>query len=284
MAKLPFQSKKDMIFGILALAAALVLLIALVLWVASCSAPENPDSTQPSSTAPSTDPSEPELLKNPYDSGDFGYSDGFLTCKSGKAVLGVDVSSHQGTIDWQKVSQDGMEFAMVRLGYRGWGNGKMEADTMAKTNLQGAKNAGLQVGAYFYSQAVTVEEALEEAEFVLDMLDGMALSMPVVFDWEIFSQDGRTSNVDAATAQACAVAFCQAIRQAGYEPMVYFNLDIGKHKFDLLSLQQQGIGFWLALYEDMTYPYRVDMWQYTQGGKVKGIEGNVDINLYFTYA
>ncbi len=279
--KFPQVSRKEIIAGIAALAAALVLLLLAALCLSRCTGPE-PETSAPtiSTTMPTT---APTLAPNPYFSGDFGYRDGYLSCLSGSSKLGVDVSSHQGSIDWPMVATQGVEFAMIRLGYRGWGNGEIVADERALANLQEAAAAGLQVGAYFYSQAVTPQEALEEARFVMSVLDGMALSMPVVFDWEIFSEDGRNAYVDSQTVNECARVFCEEVRKAGYAPMIYFNLDVAQRLLDLPRLQEAGYGFWLALYMDMTYPHRVDMWQYTASGLVKGIEGPVDLNLYFTY-
>ncbi len=277
------KKKKDLVMGIIALVATLVLLIATALGMTMCTGPEK--DTTGTSTRPtqSTQSVPPTLAENPYDSGDFGYKNGYLSCLAGNSVLGIDVSSHQGNIDWAKVASQGIEFVIVRLGYRGWGNGEIVADANALANLQGAAAAGLKVGAYFYSQAVNTKEALEEASFVLEVLDGMELSMPVVFDWEIFSDQGRNAYVDGRTVTDCAIAFCEAVKQAGYAPMLYFNLDVGQRLLDLPALQERGYGFWLALYMDMTYPNRIDMWQYTDKGLVKGIDGPVDLNLYFTY-
>ncbi len=278
------KQNKELIAGLVTLGAAVVLLVVTALCMQMCSAPP-PEGSSPSTLESlSTAPTRPPLVANPYDSGDFGYRDGYLTCISGESWLGIDVSSHQGVIDWPRVAQEGVEFAIIRLGYRGWGNGEIKEDIMGKTNLQGAKAAGLKVGVYFYSQAVTVEEAQQEAQFLLDQLQGQSLEMPVVFDWEIFSEAGRTANVDSETLNACTLAFCQMIQAAGYEPMVYFNRDVGDRLMDLQLYQQLGYPFWLALYSDMTYPYRVEMWQYTGSGRMPGIETTVDINLYFPFS
>ena len=199
-------------------------------------------------------------------------------------MLGIDVSSHQGAIDWVKVGKTNVEFAMVRMGYRGYGDGTLCEDIHWQTNLQGAKENGLKVGVYIFSQAITVKEAQEEAKMVLSLLDGMPLDMPVVFDWETVSDSARTANMTRELLIECALAFCREIEQAGYQPMVYFNIDLAVRLLDLLPLQQAGYKLWLAVYTDqMTYPHRIDMWQYTDGGRVPGIEGNVDLNLYFTY-
>ncbi len=264
---------------VLAVAVLLLLLTFLVLFSLPDFGPQ--DSTQ--STLPSR-PSNSSLIPNPYHGGDFAYQNGYLTCTSGKSELGVDVSVYQKQVDWPTVAQQGISFAMVRLGYRGYGQaGKLMEDIRAIENLDGAKAAGLKVGAYFYSQAISVEEAIEEANMALQILDGRKLEMPVVFDWEVFSQEGRTYYVDRKTMNECALAFCQTIEAAGYKAMVYFNVDIANRLLDLPKMQQAGYPFWLALYGTMTFPHRVDMWQFTDTGYVKGIEGDVDLNLYFTY-
>ena len=219
----------------------------------------------------------PTLKPNPYTPEDFYYDEGYLVCAAADTVMGIDVSRYQGQIDWETVAQAGVEFAMVRLGNRGIADGQLYEDAYAKQNLQGAKAAGLKVGAYFYSQALTVEEALEEAALALEILDGFALDMPLVFDWE---QESRTEKMDNRTLTDCTLAFCQAVEAAGYEPMVYFN---SYQAQELLILQElQDFAWWLAMY-DVTaeFPYKVDMWQYTCTGTIPGIEGNVDINLLF---
>ena len=236
-----------------------------------------------------TDPLEETTLgatvvptENPLKPENFAYQGEYLTCLNVPARLGVDVSVWQGEIDWQQVSQAGMEFAMIRLGYRGTTQGGLGEDDYSQTNYENATAAGLQVGGYFFSQAVTPEEAVEEAEFVLDMIRGWNITMPIVYDWEYGGADSRTANVDARTLTDCTLAFCRTIENAGYEAMIYFNED-QSHKAMYLG-ELTDYGFWLAQYGGMLdYPYRVDMWQYTSTGTVPGIAGNVDINLLFDY-
>lgn len=226
----------------------------------------------------------PTLVPNPYGPEDFAFIDDYLTCLAGESWLGVDVSEYQGRIDWQAVAATRVKFAMVRMAFRGWGSeGKLHADSMAYDNLNGAREAGLQVGVYIFSQAITVEEAVEEAQFVLRMLDGQALDLPIVFDWEtVSSEDARTADMDVETLNACAQAFCREIEAAGYEAMVYFNLDLARRMLELINLQEAGYDFWLAMYtETMGFAYQVRMWQYTSQGTVAGIQGKVDLNLYF---
>lgn len=197
------------------------------------------------------------------------------------SLLGVDVSVHQNDIDWNKVKEAGMDFAMVRLGFRGYGTGEAMLDENYVQNIEGARSAGLDAGVYFFSQAITVDEAIEEAQMVIDSLDGLNVNYPVVYDWEIIYDDtARTDNVPVDVLTDCCVAFCEAISDAGYTPMVYQNKKTTMFKLDLERLTDYD--FWLAEYNsEPTYYYDFTMWQYTSEGKVPGIEGDVDINISF---
>lgn len=220
---------------------------------------------------------------NPYGPEDFALEEGFLTCLAGESVLGIDVSSHQEEIDWNAVADAGVKFAMIRVGARGYGAaGVLFADDWAQINYEGAKAAGLQVGCYFFSQATNVEEAIEEAAFALLQIKDWELDLPIVFDWEYLGQDARTANVDRRTATDCALAFCKTVELVGYEAMTYFNINQAEnHVYMEELIEYRG---WLAMYSDqMTYPYKVDMWQYTDEGSIPGVNGPVDINLYFPY-
>ena len=234
----------------------------------------------PKTTPGGVTPRETVLAPNPFGETDFQYDGKYLTCLTQPSVLGIDVSSHQGDIDWQKVADAGVEFAMIRVGYRGYETGLLNEDAHARNNYAGARAAGLQVGAYFFSQAVTPEEALEEAVFVLEQTQDWELELPVVFDWEHMGQGSRTAQVSADTVMDCIRTFNDRITQAGHSPMLYFNPYHAEHFLDLEALADYP--FWLALYTDrMDYDYAVDMWQYTSEGVVPGIGGPVDINLWF---
>ncbi len=227
----------------------------------------------------SADPTVPRetLPPNLYGPEDFRYEGDYLTCLAAPATMGIDVSYYQQKIDWQAVKEAGVEFVMVRLGCRKTVSGELAEDEMARQNLAGARAAGLRVGAYFYSQAVTADEAREEAALALEILDGFELDMPLAYDWE---QEERTADVDKRTLTDCTLAFCQTVEKAGYDPMIYFNSYQAK---ELLLLEElTAYPWWLAMY-DVTaeFPYRMDMWQYTCTGTVPGIEGQVDINLLF---
>lgn len=282
------KEKLELLAGVVTMALAVVLLVITLLCMRTCTAAP-PETTAPeASLQPITTAglAEPTLAVNPYGAGDFAYDHGYLTCISGESRLGVDVSEYQGAIQWNKVADAGVDFAIIRAGFRAWGSeGALHEDIRFGANLQGATDAGLQAGVYFFSQAVSVEEAREEARFVLELLDGRALSMPVVFDWEFVPDaNARTAGMTGEKLTACALAFCQEIAAGGYEPMVYFNLDMASRMLDLQQIQDAGYGFWLAMYStSMTYPYRIDMWQYSSGGSVDGIPTFVDLNLYFVY-
>lgn len=261
-----------------ALGLVLLILLAVVLYLPRDTRDMPPQTTgTPAETTQAT-LSPPEA--NPYGPLDFQYVGGYLTCLAGESLLGIDVSSHQEEIDWQAVADAEIHFVMLRVGYRGYEQGIIFEDPLAQENYLGAKAAGLQVGAYFFSQALSAREALEEADFLLDAIRDWELDLPVVYDWEYIDQDARTAGMDARAVTDCTLAFCQAVEQAGYQPMVYFNRHQARELLHLEALTQYP--FWLAMYSDrMTYPYKIHMWQYTCEGSVPGIQGNVDINLYF---
>ena len=225
----------------------------------------------------------PPPLPNPYEKTDFQYDGLFLKNLYTHSRVGIDVSAHQGKIDWQKVKEAGVEFAFIRVGYRGYGQaGKLVADEYGAANMKGAREAGLDVGVYFFSQAITTEEAAQEAEMLLELIKGYDINLPVVYDWEtVFAEDARTNSMQARGVTDCALTFCQIIEEAGYTPMVYFNTYQSLNLMHLEELKQYE--FWLAWYSDlMRYPYKVRMWQYTDSGRVPGIETNVDLNVYMT--
>jgi GH25 family lysozyme M1 (1,4-beta-N-acetylmuramidase) len=201
--------------------------------------------------------------------------------ESGSAKVGVDVSFHQGDIDWAAVAADGVDFAMIRLGYRGYTQGGLIVDTYFYQNIQGALDAGLDVGVYFFSQAVTPEEAQEEADFVCALLADYNVTYPVAFDWEYITSgngEARTVGMTGETLTQCVRAFCDRVAEKGYETAVYFNQDMAYLTLDLSQLTD--IPFWLAEYGGAPdFYYDFDLWQYTAAGSVAGIEGKVDLDL-----
>lgn len=250
--------------------------------------PEDPRLNGETEPTEETFPGEPTLPPpgaNPYDRNDFQFNEfNYLTCLAGDSVNGIDVSYHQKEIDWELVSQAGIEFAIIRVGYRGYGSaGRLVEDERYKENIEGALAAGLDVGVYMFSQAVSAEEAEEEAEFILQRIAEYEITMPVVYDWEqVEAEDARTNDMDARTLTDCTIRFCQVIEEAGYDAMIYFNRNQAANLMYLEELTEYP--FWLAAYTHrMPYPYRVEIWQYTDRGRVPGIEGDVDINVMFFY-
>lgn len=206
--------------------------------------------------------------------------DGSITY-SGAARYGIDVSAHQGEIDWAAVAGDGVEFAFLRIGYRGYSAGALNLDGQFEANYAGAREQGIDVGVYFFSQAISEEEAREEARQVLSWLEGKEIQCPIVYDWEHIEEDtARTDSVDGETVTACARAFCEEIREAGYDPMIYCNGMLGYLSYDLTQLEDYPL--WYAEYEDYpSYAYEVTIWQYTESGTVAGIQGKADRNIWF---
>lgn len=221
------------------------------------------------------------LPTNPYGPEDFRVEEnGYITCLTGESRHGIDVSEWQGNIDWQQVKDAGIEFAIIRLGYRRSETGELSTDEKALTNLQGAAEAGIPTGAYFFSQAISTKEALEEAEYALSLLEGYTLTYPLIYDWEYLGEEARTADVDARTLTDCIKTFCSRVEEAGFQSMVYFNPHF--HENEVLYLEElTDYHFWLAMYDtQMDYPYQIDMWQYSCTGTVPGITGEVDLNLY----
>ena len=209
-------------------------------------------------------------------------SEGRMRYAGENTLTGIDVSEHQYDIDWHKVAADGIEFAMIRVGYRGSTAGGLYEDEYFKRNISGALQAGLKVGVYFFSQAVDDREAAEEAAYVLDLIAPYAVTLPVVFDWEVVGgADARTYTVSREKLCSAARVFCDAVRQAGYEPMIYFTRYLGYCKYILRNLADYG--FWYAEYEDTPrIAFDFDMWQYSETGDVDGVDGGVDLNILFT--
>ena len=230
-----------------------------------------------------------ELPENPYEDSSLFERDerGWLTYTGGYCAHGMDISSYQGNINWKKVVEDGIDFVIVRSGgrfYGRYGTGAIFEDELFDQNMKGAIDAGLDVGAYFFSNAITVEEAIDEADALLERLEPYRehVTYPVVCDWEYTGgEGGRTYGMDGEAITACINAFCERVEEAGYLPMVYFNKSWGYTKMDLRDLAKYV--FWYAWW-DADYPsflYEVQFWQYSSTGRVAGIDGNVDLDLCF---
>lgn len=200
----------------------------------------------------------------------------------------IDVSKHNGTIDWAKVYADGVHEAIIRVGYRGNSEGGLFSDAMFETNIAGALAAGLKVGVYFYTQAITTAEAEEEAEFVINAIKGKNITLPVVYDCEYAesgsSYSGRLYDAKLANFYQTLIclAFLNKINAAGYQPMLYANKYMLSDKILVSSIESK-YPIWLAEYKSSpSYTGSYTMWQYTPTGRVNGISGNVDMN--FRYA
>lgn len=198
------------------------------------------------------------------------------------SYTGIDVSKHNGNIDWSKVSKSGIDFAILRAVVRGYGaEGKLLKDDSFEKNAKAATENGVTVGAYVFSEAITVEEAIEEAELVLSMVAPYNIKGPIVIDIEdIENETGRNENLSPKELTDVVLAFCNKIKEAGYTPMIYCNLKgfIGMLEFERL----EGIEKWYAYYGDELYfPYEVSIWQYSSSGKIDGISGSVDLNVSF---
>lgn len=214
---------------------------------------------------------------NILESGEFQYlTDGQVTSHKG-----IDVSSHQGEIDWNLVAQDGVEFAIIRVGFRGYGaEGRLVVDEQFENNIKGAKAAGIKVGVYFFSQAINEEEVLEEANLVLENIAPYQLDCPVVYDVEKTSAAGRMNEISVEERTNLTLLFCQTIENAGYTPMIYHNTEMGALMIDVAALEDYDK--WYASYSDqMFYPYEYKIWQYSDKGRVQGINTNVDLNISF---
>ena len=197
-----------------------------------------------------------------------------------ESLCGIDVSYYQKEINWEKVADAGFDFAMIRLGYRAADSGRLHTDSRFRENLKEAKRAGLSVGVYFFSQAVTTEEAVEEAKYVIRRIRGSGIKYPVVFDMEPVSGSDRIEHLASIEKTEIADAFCQVIEKNGYTAMIYGNPSwlTGHLQMEYLT----DYPLWIAHYTDATdYPYEFKMWQYTDRGRVKGIKGKVDLDILF---
>ncbi len=224
------------------------------------------------------------MPRNSYIDDNF-YTDenGFTAYKDkGKTIssVGIDVSYVQGEIDWQAVKNAGVDFAILRCGGRGYGeSGVLYEDETFEKNAQEALDAGIDIGVYFFSQAITEEEAREEANYTLNLIKDYDIKYPVAFDWEHYEyDDARTDNIDRTTLTNMAREYCTVIGKAGYIPVIYANRSLLYYEYDLAKLAD--IELWLASYENVPdFYYDFGMWQYSMEGTVDGINGTVDLNV-----
>lgn len=192
---------------------------------------------------------------------------------------GIDVSRYQESINWEKVAEDGVEYAFIRAGVRGSTEGKIVEDAYFEDNIEGALDNDIAVGAYFFSQATTPEEAVEEAEFIIEKIKPYDITYPIVYDLEeVTSDNARTKDLTKEEYTENCIAFCETIEAAGYTPMIYGNLKTFMIMLDMQRVEEYDK--WFAYYNPEVYfPYEFSIWQYTSEGTVDGIKGDVDLNI-----
>ena len=277
-----FTVVKDNIVGILSVLGVTAIVVLMVFFLRGCgflqtggdrSAEAGGQSTQADSGA----------IESPYDWTKLDRTDGrysYVAEDGAASKFGIDVSDNQHEVDWEAVAGDGVEFAMIRLGYRGATEGDLYVDEQYYANMAGAQAAGIKRGVYFFSQAISVEEAREEGNFVLSNLGGARLEYPVAFDSEVIPSLGetRTANLSNEEMTAIADAFCEEVEAGGYDTIVYGNhSDLTRYDIENLG----GRGIWWAEYGQPTplTTAAIDIWQYASEGSIAGIDTAVDLNI-----
>lgn len=207
----------------------------------------------------------------------------YIYARDGELIShkGIDVSSHQGEIDWEKVGNTDIEFVFMRALYRGYESGKLVEDDMFKINLEGAAAQGIKTGVYIFTQAVTEKEVDQELEMLDSLLGGASLDLPVVVDVEEAGDGtGRMDQLTIAERTEIIKYYCESIKERGYTPMIYFSITGAVLMLNLEELEDYDK--WFAVYDtEFYYPYAYSIWQYSDSGSVDGIEGNVDLDLSF---
>lgn len=290
------KSKKSII-AVFALIVLVAFLTTLVIYLVSCNKQkDNNDETKaPTTTIIQNDPHLGEIeipvVKdmeiNEYNNDNFSVDEnGFMTYTENGIVtssVGIDLSEFQGDVDFYAVKEQGVEFVILKLGGRGYGQtGTLYADSRFSQYYEQAKAAGLEVGAYFFSQATNEQEAKEEAQYAIDLLDGATLDYPLAYDWEFIENEpeARTNGVTKETLTECTVAFCKTVKMSGYKPMIYINSSLIYTNFILEEIKDYD--FWHAEYTNTpSLYYNFTIWQYSDSGSVNGIDGNVDLNISF---
>ena len=204
-----------------------------------------------------------------------------LTGPVGSSVLGIDVSYAQGVIDWNKVANAGIKFAIIRAAFRGYGTGRIVADEWFERNIKGATAAGIKVGVYFFSQAINETEGAEEADYIINQIKHYKVTLPVVIDTEYVSDSrARGNSISKTTRTAAVKAFCERSLQRGYTPMIYASTSWLNNQLDMSKLSKYKV--WVAQYYNrVTYTGKYQCWQYTSSGHVDGINTKVDMNYWY---
>lgn len=222
--------------------------------------------------------------KHPYDFSNLVSKNNLLSyVKSGKEVsyLGIDLSRYQTKVNYEAIKNEGIDFCMIRVGARGYESGVIQADNMFDTHIEGANKAGLHTGLYFYSQATTEAEAVEEANYLLSRIGTYKITYPIAFNMEYIDHDSaRIETLTKTEKTKIALAFLQRIEEAGYTGMLYGNEEWLLQRVDLTQFEKYDI--WLADESDLPdYPYVFSMWEYTRKGEIYGVEGKVNLNISF---
>ena len=203
------------------------------------------------------------------------YDDGKITSRRG-----IDVSEHQGDIDWEKVKESGVEFAFIRVGYRTYDGGNIKEDNKFRYNIEGALENGIEVGVYFFSQAISVDESIEEAKFTVDQIRDYNVTLPIAHDMEEVTEEDRIMHLTSDDRTAIADAFCEIVENYGYDSLIYANPSWLLTKLNIFKIRDRNV--WLAHYTDKTpYIFRYEIWQYSDSGIIDGIDEPVDLNVMF---
>ena len=226
----------------------------------------------------------PALAKTEFNTAGFKLEDNGLMSysddKTATTYTGIDLSRYNSDIDFAKAKASGIDYAMIRCGYRAYGSGLLVKDTSFETYITNALKNNVDVGVYFYTQAVNKEEAVEEANYVLELIRPYNVTYPVAIDIEAIENDSfRQEKLSASELTDVVIAFCDTIKAAGYTPLIYSNLLYFMDNVELDRLEEYDK--WFAGYQTAApyYPYKYTMWQYTSTGTVPGVSGNVDINI-----
>ncbi len=197
------------------------------------------------------------------------------------STIAIDVSEFQPDINWAAVREAGVRVVMIRVGYRGYGSGKLVEDVKFREYVEGALGENLRVGVYFYTQGISMEEGIEEARFVLDIIKDYNITCPVAIDTEaLYVDDARTNGLDNTARTDVVVGFCDTVKEAGYTPMIYTNRNWLVQMLDVTRLS--GYKIWYAHYTNQPdLPYEYTGWQYTDSGTLDGVSGSVDLNVWF---
>ena len=235
----------------------------------------------PEITVVTPEPYVDPVYKHEYDFSKF-YFDHYLYYEDDTYTsdVGIDVSYHQADINWQQVKDAGIDFVMIRAGYRGYESGIIHEDERVYSYLKGASEVGLEIGLYFFSQARTVEEAIKEAEYVLHLAKNYTIGAGIAYDMEYVTNHDRIKDLTIEEITANTMAFTNVIREAGYTPIVYDSADWLMNNLYMENLQDN-TEFWVASFttEKEPYPYIYSMWQYSDVGSVPGIYLPVDLNI-----